>query len=80
VGHTGYQLSLALCSQGPRVIELNIEMCDTRLERTLPPDFLGLLALFLGVLVLDFIGDEVIDLELTDLELTLDSESELRRC
>jgi len=42
------------------------------LAGTLPPDFLGLLALFLGVLGLDFIGDEVIDLE-----LTLDSESEL---
>jgi len=39
---------------------------------TLLPDFLGLLVFFLGLLVLDFIGDDT-----GDIDLALESESEL---
>ena len=42
------------------------------MKRTLLPDFLGLLVFFLGLLVLDFIGDDA------GVDLTLESESELR--
>ena len=43
------------------------------MKRTLLPDFLGLLVFFLGLLVLDFIGDDT-----GDIALVPESESELR--
>jgi len=42
------------------------------MKRTLLPDFLGLLVFFLGLI--DFMGDVVVDID-----LELESESELRR-
>jgi hypothetical protein len=72
-GHTERQLSLALCLQGPGDMELVIENERQEMKRTLLPDFLGLLVFFLGLLVLDFIGDDAVDID-----LALESESELR--